>query len=209
MSEDTAGGFTTINERASYGIGRQVGEQLGSQPIDGLHVSALVAGIADVLESRPSQVRDEDIRSAIDDLNQRMLRQQQQRSGAQAAAGEQFLKANAERPEVTVTASGLQYEIIEAGDGARPQADSRVKVHYHGTLTDGSVFDSSVERGEALEFPVNGVIAGWTEALQLMPAGSKWKLYVPHELAYGANGAGGMIGPYAALIFEVELLAVL
>ncbi|MDC0598417.1 FKBP-type peptidyl-prolyl cis-trans isomerase [Gammaproteobacteria bacterium] len=201
--------FTSIDERASYGVGRQMGEQLASQPFDGMQVDSVLEGIADSLAGRPSQVSDADMRVAIDDLNQRMLRQQQEQAGVQSAEGEAFLEQNATREEIVITDSGLQYEIITAGEGPKPEASSKVKVHYHGTLIDGSVFDSSVERGEPLEFPVNGVIAGWTEALQLMSAGSKWKLYIPHELAYGANGAGGMIGPYAALIFEVELLDVL
>jgi FKBP-type peptidyl-prolyl cis-trans isomerase FklB len=149
------------------------------------------------------------LRGALDEINRRMQRMQKQQANAMAAAGEAFLKQNATREDVKVTGSGLQYEILQAGTGQVPGASSTVRVHYHGTLVDGTVFDSSVQRGEPLEFPVNGVISGWTEALQLMPAGSRWKLYIPHELAYGARGAGGAIGPYSTLIFEVELLAVL
>jgi len=137
-----------------------------------------------------------------------MVKKQNENAGKEAAAGEQFLADNADRDEVKVTDSGLQYEVLASGDGETPSASSTVKVHYHGTLIDGTVFDSSVNRGEPIEFPVNGVIAGWTEALQLMKTGDKWKLYIPHNLAYGAQGAGGVIGPYQALIFEVELLAV-
>ncbi|MDY6949506.1 MAG: FKBP-type peptidyl-prolyl cis-trans isomerase, partial [Pseudomonadota bacterium] len=110
---------------------------------------------------------------------------------------------------IITTESGLQYEVLKEGKGPKPGPDASVRVHYHGTLVDGTVFDSSVQRGEPIEFPVNGVIAGWTEALQLMPQGSKWKLYIPQDLAYGARGAGGVIGPYATLIFEVDLLRVL
>lgn len=123
-----------------------------------------------------------------------------------AAEGEAFLAANAGKAGITVTDSGLQYEIINAGSGDKPTASSTVKTHYHGTLIDGSVFDSSYDRGQPAEFPVNGVIAGWTEALQMMPVGAKWRLYVPYNLAYGERGAGGKIGPYSALIFDVELL---
>jgi FKBP-type peptidyl-prolyl cis-trans isomerase FklB len=197
-----------MDEKASYGIGRQVGEQLARQPFDGMSTKALLAGIGDVLDGNPSQVREADLKSAIDDLNQRMIKKQNENAGKEASAGEQFLADNADRDEVKVTDSGLQYEVLASGDGETPSASSTVKVHYHGTLIDGTVFDSSVNRGEPIEFPVNGVIAGWTEALQLMKTGDKWKLYIPHNLAYGAQGAGGVIGPYQALIFEVELLAV-
>lgn len=120
--------------------------------------------------------------------------------------GQAFLAANATRPEVTTLPSGLQYEVITEGKGAKPKATDTVRCHYHGTLVDGTVFDSSVQRGEAINFPVNGVIAGWVEALQLMPVGSKWKLYIPYNLGYGARGAGQSIPPYATLIFEVELI---
>jgi len=201
--------FTGNAALASYGIGRQVGEQLQGQSFPGLHVEALLAGLADLLNGRTSQFTDNEIRSALDEINKLMQRQQKQQANASALVGENFLKINATRTEVTVTASGLQYEIIEAGTGQLPTPSARVRVHYHGTLIDGEVFDSSIQRGEPLEFPVNGVIKGWTEALQLMPTGSRWKLYIPSELAYGASGAGGKIGPYSALIFEVQLLAVL
>lgn len=204
MSEE----FSSIDEQASYGIGRQVGEQLAQQPFEGMSSKAVIAGIADVLEGNPSQVSDTDISNAIDDVNQRLRKQQNEAAATHAVEGERFLEANAQRDEVTVTNSGLQYEVIESGAGETPSASSKVRVHYHGTLVNGTVFDSSVSRGEPIEFDVGGVIPGWTEALQLMKAGDKWKLYIPHQLAYGANGAGGAIGPYQALIFEVELLAV-
>ena len=123
--------------------------------------------------------------------------------------GEAFLAENAEREEVKVTASGLQYEVLVEGDGEKPTAENTVKVHYHGTTIDGEVFDSSVDRGEPTQFPLNGVIKGWTEGLQLMPVGSKYKLYIPSDLAYGERGAGGAIGPNSALIFEVELLEII
>ena len=124
------------------------------------------------------------------------------------AKGEDFLAENAKRETVHVTESGLQYEVITMGEGEKPTAESRVKVHYHGTLIDGTVFDSSVQRGEPIEFPLNGVIKGWTEGLQLMPVGSKFILYIPYQLAYGEQGAGELIGPCEALIFEVELLEI-
>lgn len=124
------------------------------------------------------------------------------------ASGEQFLTTNAARPEVTTTASGLQYEVLETGSGARPGPRSMVVTHYHGTLADGTVFDSSVTRGEPAEFGVHQVIPAWTEALQLMTVGSKWRIACPSNLAYGERGAGGVIGPNAALVFEIELIAI-
>jgi FKBP-type peptidyl-prolyl cis-trans isomerase FklB len=204
MSEE----FTSIDEQASYGIGRQVGEQLARQPFDGMSTRAVIAGIADVLDGNPSQVSDANIKAAIDELNKRIMQQQSEDAGRLAAQGEQFLEDNAKREEVDITETGLQYEVLASGDGESPTESSTVRVHYHGTLVDGTVFDSSVDRGEPIEFPVNGVIAGWTEALLMMKPGDKWKLFIPHNLAYGANGAGGVIGPYQALVFEVELLAV-
>ena len=135
-----------------------------------------------------------------------MQAKQAEKSKEMSAAGEAFLADNAKRDEVTVTASGMQYEVLVAGEGDKPVATSTVRTHYHGTLIDGTVFDSSVDRGEPAEFPVNGVIAGWTEALQMMAVGSKWRLYLPYQLAYGEQGAGGAIGPYATLIFDVELI---
>lgn len=201
--------YTSVEALASYAIGRQVGEQLTSQPFPGMEPDALLAGLATVLKGEACPYKDVELHGALDELNRRMQRMQKQQANSMAAAGEAFLKQNATRGEITVTPSGLQYEILESGTGAKPGASSTVRVHYHGTLVDGTVFDSSVQRGEPLEFPVNGVISGWTEALQLMPAGSRWKLYIPHELGYGVRGAGGVIGPYSTLIFEVELLAVL
>lgn len=122
--------------------------------------------------------------------------------------GAKFLAENGKRKGVTTTASGLQYEVITAGTGAIPKATDKVNVHYHGTLLSGKVFDSSVQRGQPIDLPVNGVIQGWQEALQLMKTGSKWKLYIPYNLAYGDRGAGGDIGPYQALIFDVELIKI-
>jgi FKBP-type peptidyl-prolyl cis-trans isomerase FklB len=201
--------LTSVEALASYAVGRQVGEQLTSQPFPGLEPDALVAGLTDVLKGQASPYKDDELRGALDELNRRVQRMQQQQAGAMAAAGEEFLKQNATKAGVITTKSGLQYEVLKEGKGPKPGPESTVRVHYHGTLVDGTVFDSSVQRGEPIEFPVNGVIAGWTEALQLMPVGSKWKLYIPQDLAYGARGAGGVIGPFAALIFEVDLLRVM
>ncbi|MFB0975775.1 MAG: FKBP-type peptidyl-prolyl cis-trans isomerase, partial [Tolumonas sp.] len=141
-------------------------------------------------------------------LNETMAAEEAKRAETMKAAGAEFLTENAKRPEVKVTESGLQYEVLVAGSGKQPAASDKVRVHYHGTFTDGKVFDSSVQRGQPAEFPVGGVIAGWVEALQLMSEGAKWKLFIPHNLAYGERGAGS-IPPFSTLVFEVELLNVL
>ncbi|MEI7948911.1 MAG: FKBP-type peptidyl-prolyl cis-trans isomerase [Gammaproteobacteria bacterium] len=205
MSQPLAG----VEALASYAIGRQIGEQLQGQPFPGLQIDALLLGLGDVLRGQASPYKEDELRGAMDELNRRVQRMQKQQANSMAAAGEQFLKQNAGMPGIITTASGLQYEVLQPGTGKTPQASSTVRVHYEGTLLDGTVFDSSIQRGEPLEFPVNGVISGWTEALQLMQEGARWKLYIPHELGYGARGAGGAIGPYSTLIFEVELLGVL
>ncbi|MEM1357412.1 MAG: FKBP-type peptidyl-prolyl cis-trans isomerase [Bacteroidota bacterium] len=129
-------------------------------------------------------------------------------TGALAKEGEDFLAENAKRPEVKVTDSGLQYEVLQEGEGASPTATETVEVHYHGTLIDGTVFDSSVDRGQTIEFPLNQVIPGWTEGVQLMKEGAKYRFFIPYQLAYGARGSGGKIPPYSALIFDVELFKV-
>ncbi|MEG3766030.1 FKBP-type peptidyl-prolyl cis-trans isomerase [Alteromonas sp. 14N.309.X.WAT.G.H12] len=201
--------FSSVETQASYGVGFQMGEQLKSNPFEGLSIDAVVEGIRDAFGGEASQVDTDTLRNAFGEIHQRMQAEKEAESKAVIEEGNAFLTKNAERDDVTVTESGLQYEVIEAGEGAKPAADSTVRVHYHGTLIDGSVFDSSYKRGQPAEFPVNGVIRGWTEALQLMPVGSKWKLYVPYELAYGEQGAGGTIAPYTTLIFDVELLDIL
>lgn len=201
--------YTTVEELASFGFGRQVGEQLAAQPFPGMVPQALLDGLATVLKGEACPYTDQELLGALNEIQQRLNRMRKQEANAMAAAGEQFLKQNAQRDEVTVTASGLQYEVLQPGSGAAPAANSKVRVHYHGTLVDGTVFDSSVQRGEPLEFPLDGVIRGWTEGLQLMREGAKYRLFIPHELGYGASGAGDVIAPYSTLIFDVELLNVL
>ena len=141
-------------------------------------------------------------------FSQFMANQNKSKYTATLEKGAKFLEENGKRPGVKTTASGLQYEVMKEGTGAMPKATDKVTTHYHGTLLDGKVFDSSVNRGQPIDFPCNGVIQGWQEALQLMKVGSKWKLFVPYQLAYGERGAGGDIGPYETLIFEVELLKI-
>lgn len=198
--------YLTPEAKASYGIGRQMGEQLAANPFEGVVNSAVAAGLIDALEGKESTVSRADLEAAFGVISQRMQEAQAAKAKELAGAGEAFLAENAKKAGVTTTASGLQYEVITQGEGAKPSATSRVKTHYHGTLIDGTVFDSSYDRGQPIDFAVNGVIAGWTEALQLMPVGSKWRLYVPYNLAYGERGAGAAIGPFSTLIFDVELL---
>lgn len=200
--------YNTIELRASYGVGRQMGEQLASNPFDGVDAEAVAQGVLDALHSKDSQVARPDLEEAFRTIGTRMQEKQEQQAKAQAKVGELFLADNAKKDGITVTASGLQYEVLVTGTGEKPTAKSRVKTHYHGTLIDGTVFDSSVNRGEPIDFAVGGVIAGWTEALQLMPVGSKWRLYIPHNLAYGERGTGASIAPFSALIFDVELLEI-
>ncbi|MCG3729511.1 FKBP-type peptidyl-prolyl cis-trans isomerase [Vibrio cincinnatiensis] len=201
--------FETVEQKASYGIGLQMGQQLAGSGLEGLNVDAIAAGIATALVGEMPAIEIDEINQALQAIHMRAEEARQASAKMAAAEGESFLKDNALRPEVTVLESGLQYEIINEGTGEVPSADKSVRVHYHGELTDGTVFDSSVSRGQPAEFPVTGVIKGWVEALQLMPVGSKWKLYIPHDLAYGERGAGAAIPPFAALVFEVELLDIL
>ncbi|MEO3879050.1 FKBP-type peptidyl-prolyl cis-trans isomerase [Rheinheimera fenheensis] len=201
--------YTTLEQHASYGIGLQMGQQLADNPFDGLDIDAVAAGVITAFTEQAPEVSDEQIRAAFTVISERMQAEQAEKAQLLAEAGEAFLAENAKRPEITVTASGLQYEVLVAADGEKPTHNSTVRTHYHGTLIDGTVFDSSYQRGEPAEFPVSGVIAGWTEALQLMSPGSKLRLYIPHNLAYGERGAGNAIAPFSALIFDVELLAIL
>lgn len=201
--------YSTAELQVSYGIGRQMGDQLSNSPFEDLKLDALFEGIADAINGQPSQVESATLREAFDTVNKRIEEAKAENKEKHAGEGEQFLAENAQREEVTVTESGLQYEVLTTGSGATPSASSKVSTHYEGKLIDGRVFDSSYQRGQPADFPVNGVIAGWTEALQMMEEGAKWRLYVPYHLAYGEKGAGGLIGPYATLIFDVELISVL
>ncbi|WP_318419713.1 FKBP-type peptidyl-prolyl cis-trans isomerase [Photobacterium leiognathi] len=199
----------TVESKASYGIGLQMGQQLAQSGLEGLNVAAIAKGIAASLAGEMPEIEVDEINNALRELHTKADEARQAQAKLAAAEGEAFLAENAQRAEVTVTDSGLQYEVLVEGNGETPTSDKQVRVHYHGMLTDGTVFDSSVSRGQPAEFPVTGVIAGWVEALQMMPVGSKWKLYIPQNLAYGERGAGAAIPPYAALVFEVELLDIL
>ena len=201
--------FNTVETQASYGIGFQMGQQLQSNPFEGLAIDAVVAGLKDAFGGQAPQVDNDTLRDAFGEIHKRMQAEKEEASKAVIEEGAKFLEENAKRDGITVTESGLQYEFVAKGDGEKPVPASTVRVHYHGTLIDGTTFDSSYERGQPAEFPVGGVIKGWTEALQLMEVGAKYRLYVPHELAYGDQGAGAAIAPYSTLIFDVELLDIL
>jgi len=199
----------SIEQRVSYGVGRQLGDQLKNNPFKEFDVAAVQAGIADALAGVESSVSEQDLNEAFAVVSQKLQEQEQAEAKVKSAEGEAYLAENAKRDEVTVTESGLQYEILAEGAGDKPTADSTVRTHYHGTFINGDVFDSSYDRGQPAEFPVGGVIAGWTEALQLMPVGAKYRLYVPYNLAYGERGSQGAIPPYSTLVFDVELLDIL
>ena len=188
----------------SYSLGVLIAQNFKQQGLEEIQTADLANAISDVLAGEPKMTVDE--ANAL--FGDHMQKKQKEQHANNTAAGEKFLAENAKRPEVITLPSGLQYEILTEGTGPKPSATDKVTTHYHGTLIDGTVFDSSVERGQPATFPVNGVIPAWVEALQLMPTGSKWKLYCPHELAYGERGAGNLIGPYATLVFEVELLSI-
>ncbi|MBG9997619.1 FKBP-type peptidyl-prolyl cis-trans isomerase [Pseudoalteromonas sp. NSLLW24] len=197
--------FTTDAEKASYGIGLQMGEQLKSNPFEGLNLNSVFEGMKDAYAGSAFQVEIPEIQAAFEKINEEIQARREEESKVLSAEGISFLEENAKRPEITVTESGLQYEVLATGEGEKPTAESTVRVDYHGTLINGTVFDSSYERGQPAEFPVGGVIKGWTEALQMMPVGTKWRIYVPHDLAYGERGAGAAIAPFSTLVFDVEL----
>jgi len=190
-------------EKVSYALGLSLGNNLLGSGVKTLDYEQMAKGIKDVMEQNKPDMSYEDAQAVISEFFENL---QANMSDKGQSEGKSFLEANAKRNEVVTLASGLQYEIMTVGTGVTPKASDSVKVHYHGTTIDGNVFDSSVRRGEPATFGVTQVISGWVEALQLMPVGSKWKLFIPSDLAYGAQGAGQAIAPHATLIFEVELL---
>jgi FKBP-type peptidyl-prolyl cis-trans isomerase FklB len=192
-------------DKISYAIGLSMGHNLMGSGVTSLSYADLAAGIQDVLEKNQPKVSYQEAQVL---LNKFFTELEEKIAGEQKSAGEAFLAENAKRAEVKTTESGLQYEVLEATIGQKPKATDKVRVHYEGTLIDGTVFDSSYKRGESITFGLNQVIKGWTEGLQLMSIGSKYKLYLPYQLAYGERGAGANIPPYAALIFTVELLGI-
>lgn len=206
-----ADALQTDAQRMGYALGVNVGRQFRQQefPVD---AAAMVKGVQDGFSSETVALDDQQIAEALQKLQQTVASQAEAKQNAEATRnadeGKAYLAKNATAEGVQTTASGLQYKVLTAGTGQKPVAEDTVKVHYRGTLIDGTEFDSSYARGEPVSFPVNAVIPGWTEALQLMPVGSKWQLSIPAELAYGPGGAGDRIGPNATLLFDVELLAI-
>ena len=196
-----------LKEKISYIIGRDMASNLKKQGID-IEAESFIKGMKEVLEGKPSSLSQEEVQQAMMALQQEMARKQDASGSDNKQAGEAFLAENKNKEGVKTLPSGLQYQVLQEGSGKSPSKTDTVTTHYHGTLIDGTVFDSSYQRNEPATFPVNGVIAGWTEALQMMKEGAKWRLFIPSNLAYGAQGAGSDIGPNSTLIFDVELLSV-
>ncbi|MBM3306847.1 MAG: FKBP-type peptidyl-prolyl cis-trans isomerase [Candidatus Eisenbacteria bacterium] len=203
--------LSTFDERSSYAIGLNVGASLKAtnMPID---VAAFVQGLRDTLEGGKPLMTSEEVMTVMQEFSQKArdaeLKKRDEAAATNLDAGRAFLEANKAKDGIVTTASGLQYEVLTQGGGAKPKATDRVSVHYRGTLIDGTEFDSSYAQGQPAQFQLDAVIPGWTEALQLMPVGSKYRIFLPPDLAYGERGAGGRIGPNSALIFEVELLSI-
>ena len=192
-------------DSVSYSLGVNIGENIKTQFPD-IDLKNFEAAIKDVLDdNKKPSISGADAQKTIQEY---FTKQQAKASESVVEEGRKFLAENSKKENVVTLESGLQYEVIKTGEGAKPTLNDQVTTHYHGTLIDGTVFDSSVERGEPASFPVSGVIKGWTEALQLMNVGSKWRLFVPYDLAYGERGAGPKIGPFTTLIFEVELISI-
>jgi FKBP-type peptidyl-prolyl cis-trans isomerase FklB len=201
----------TQKDKVSYAIGLNIGKSFRKDSVD---VNSLIfaRGVKDAITGAKPLLTDEELKTALTELQAELKKHQDDASRlageANQKAGETFLAENKTKDGVVALPSGLQYKIITAGSGAKPAETDSVVCNYRGTLLDGTEFDSSFKRGQPATFPVNGVIKGWTEALQLMPVGSKWQIFVPPDLAYGARGAGGEIGPNATLVFEVELISI-
>ncbi|MCC5797411.1 MAG: FKBP-type peptidyl-prolyl cis-trans isomerase [Methylophaga sp.] len=197
----------TDQQKLSYIFGIQVGQNMLAEGID-LDLSAFSAGVADMLAGQQPRLDQATAERLVGEYQQKQAQKMAEILNEKQAQAKAFMTENAARDGVVTTESGLQYEVLQAGDGATPGPEDRVIAHYHGTLIDGTVFDSSYDRGEPATFPVNGVIQGWQEALQMMQEGAKWRVVIPGNLAYGPRGAGELIGPNETLIFDIELVAI-
>jgi len=200
--------LTTDEQKVSYGFGLQFGQQLLRNRFEGMELAAVLAGVQHWFDSEQALLTDEELNPSYQAVQQRQQAKAAEMAEKRQALAAQFLEANAAREEVSTTASGLQYEVLEAGSGPSPGPQATVVTHYHGTFVDGAVFDSSVQRGTPAEFGVNQVIPGWTEALQMMSVGEKWRIACPPHLAYGEQGAGDAIPPNTALVFEIHLIEI-
>ncbi|MDE5418765.1 FKBP-type peptidyl-prolyl cis-trans isomerase [Ancylomarina sp. DW003] len=197
--------YTEEQDKVSYCLGLSIASNLITSGVKTLNAEPFVEALDAAFNGKMPEVSPEEANAILQEFFGKMQEEQAEKA---VGEGQAFLEENKKNEGVVTLESGLQYQIITEGNGDKPKATDSVKCHYHGTLINGTVFDSSVDRGEPATFPVNGVIAGWVEALQLMPLGSKWKLVIPSNLAYGAQGAGNLIGPHTTLIFEVELLEI-
>lgn len=193
-------------DKLSYALGMVIGHNLKEMGVDNLNGADFAQAVADVLSGAATSLTNVEAQQTVTTYLQA---QEAEKGKAAREEGERFLSENAKKESVVVLPSGLQYQVLTEGTGRKPQATDNVKCHYEGRLTDGTVFDSSYRRGEPAVFPLNGVIAGWTEGVQLMGEGAKYRFFIPYNLAYGERGAGGSIPPYAALVFDVELIAVM
>ena len=200
-------------DKVSYALGLGIGRQLSQMGAGELNIDDFAQAIKDVIAGEKLKVSDSEAQTIVQDFFKKQ--EEKQRAAAAEAgkaareAGEKYLAENAKKEGVVTLPSGLQYKVLTEGNGKKPKATAKVKCHYEGMLIDGTLFDSSIQRGEPATFPLNGVIAGWTEGLQLMAEGSKYRLFIPYNLGYGERGAGASIPPYAALVFDVELIEVL
>lgn len=193
-------------DKFSYGLGMGIGQNLLSMGVKEMSVDDFIKGIRDVLAGNKTEITHAEAQKVVNEHFQRLA---EEAYAVNKNAGEKFLAENAKKEGVVTLPSGLQYKVMTEGNGKKPSATDRVRCHYEGTLIDGTIFDSSIKRGEPAVFGVNQVIKGWVEALQLMQEGAKWRLFIPYDMAYGEHGAGEMIPPYSALVFDVELIKVL
>lgn len=208
MSDDAAYVLDSDEKRVSFGFGMQFGQQLMQNKFDDMSLEAVIAGMSAVYNSTPIPLKDTEMQSAYDAIQTKVKAKQAEVAAKMGELSVEFLRQNAAAEGVVTLASGVQYQILEDADGPKPAASDTVRVHYEGTLIDGQVFDSSISRGEPAEFGVGQVIPGWVEALQLMPVGSKWRVAIPSDKAYGPAGSPPTIPGHAALVFEIHLIAI-